>query len=574
MNNKIWHGEGNLPFYNKNLALMLNNNVELFSNKPVYQQVHDSEYVPLSWTQLQKNVSAIQSSLQNLGFHFGHHLAISSQNREEMLELELAVMSMGAVFIPIFPGYSADQTNRLIRFCEPKIVAVSDDEQFQKLKNPHDFDAIIHFEEIDNKTKANCISIKSLLDTSPKSLEIQGESVDSDTISLMMYTSGTMGKPKCVMLTHNNILSQQAAMKSLWSLNSDDRFLSYLPWHHSFGGIYEKYSAITNGAVLSLEHSFGKNIDILMDNWEKVKPTTFFSVPKIYQEIITRCMQDPVIEQRIFHKDLRFIFTAAAPLPKNISDMFEKRNIPIYEGWGLTETSPCCTVTDPKVKRESGIVGKPITGVSLSLSDEKEIMVKGFNVMKGYFNNQEETQKVLTDDGWFYTGDVGEFEETGLRLISRKDRIFKLSNAEKVIPTEIENLIVKDCPYLSHAYVAGSGYDHPIILLFPNKQLLSGKSELTNIKDGCDCPKGCEDFANCLSRCIKKMNDSIEKKYARVKKAMLLDYELSIENEELTPSMKLAPNVVAKAFKANIDYLFGDRDDIIDGDKAYLIDLD
>jgi long-subunit acyl-CoA synthetase (AMP-forming) len=574
MNDKIWHGVGELPFYQQNLALMLNNNVERFSNKPVYQEVRGTEYVPLTWNQLQKNVSAIQASLQSLGFHAGDHLAVSSHNREEMLELEFAVMSMGAVFIPIFPGYPAEQTNRLVKFCEPKFVAVSDDDQYQKLENPNDFKAIIHFDEIDNTSNANCVSIKTLLNTNPTSSDIQGESVDPDTISLMMYTSGTMGKPKCVMLTHNNILSQQAAMKSLWSLNSDDRFLSYLPWHHSFGGIYEKYSAITNGAVLSLEHSFGKNIDILLDNWKKVKPTTFFSVPKIYQEIITFCMQNTEIEKQFFHKDLRFIFTAAAPLPKNISDMFEKRNIPIYEGWGLTETSPCCTVTDPKVLRASGIVGKPITGVSLTLSDENEIMVKGSNVMKGYYNNPEETQRVLNEDGWFYTGDVGEFEETGLRLISRKDRIFKLSNAEKVVPTEIENLIVKDCPYLSHAYVAGSGYDHPIILLFPNKQLLSGKSKITDIKEGCDCPKGCEDFAFCLSRCVKKMNDSLEKKYARVKKAMLLDYELSIENEELTPSMKLAPNVVAKAFKANIDYLYGDRDDIIDGDKIYLIDLE
>jgi len=574
MTDKIRHGIGNLPFYHKNLSLMLNNNVEQFSNKPVYQEVRDGEYVPLSWKQLQNDISAIQSSLQSLGFRPGEHIAISSRNRREMLELELAVMSMGGVYIPIFPGYPSEQTNRLVRFCEPKFVAVSDNEQYLKLENPCEFETIIHFDEIDNRHNANCISFKTLLDTSPTSSEIQGESVKPDTISLMMYTSGTMGKPKCVMLTHDNILSQQAAMKLLWSLNSDDRFLSYLPWHHSFGGIYEKYSAITNGAVLSLEHSFGKNINILLDNWKKVKPTTFFSVPKIYQEIVTCCMQNPEIEEQFFHKDLRFIFTAAAPLPKNISDMFEKRNIPIYEGWGLTETSPCCTVTDPNVPRIPSIVGKPIAGVSLSLSDENEIKVMGPNVMKGYYNNPEETQRVLNDDGWFYTGDVGEFEETGLRLISRKDRIFKLSNAEKVVPTEIENLIVKDCPYLSHAYVAGSGCEHPVILLFPNKQLLSQEFDSSNFKEDCDCPKGCEDFAQCLRKCIKKMNASLEVKYARVKKAMLLDYELSIEKEELTPSMKLAPNAVARVFKANIDYLYGDRDDIIDGDKVYIIDLE
>ena len=134
--------------------------------------------------------------------------------------------------------------------------------------------------------------------------------------------------------------------------------------------------------------------------------------------------------------------------------------------------------------------------------------------------------------------------------------------------------MIKDCPYLSHAFVTGSGCDHPVILLFPNKMLLSGKSNLTEMKDGCDCPDGCDDLAKCLGRCVKKMNDSLDAKYSQVKKAMLLDYELSIENEELTPSMKLAPNTVAKVFQANIDYLYGDRDDIIDGDKVYLIDLE
>ena len=574
MSDRIIHGANELPPYHQNLALMLNENAQRFANKPVYQEVHDNEYVTLSWKQFQHNISALQSSLQDLGFKAGDHLVVSSVNRQEMLEIEMAVMSMGAVYIPIFPGYPADQTNRLIRFCDPKFVVVSDMNQFQKLENPNEFERIIHFNEIENKQNANCIYYKSLLETTPKCSEIQGSSVEPDSISLMMYTSGTMGKPKCVMLTHKNILSQQAAMKLLWSLNSDDRFLSYLPWHHSFGGIYEKYSAITNGAVLSLEHSFGKDLDVLIENWKKVKPTTFFSVPKIYQGIITRCMQDPDVENIFFHDQLKFIFTAAAPLPKNISDVFEKRNIPIFEGWGLTETTPCCTVTDPNVLRKESIVGKPIAGVSLSLSDENEIKVKGPNVMKGYYNNTEETQRVLNGDDWFYTGDVGSFEETGLKLISRKDRIFKLSNAEKVVPSEIENLMIKDCPFLSHAFVAGSGCEHPVILLFPNKQLLSDKSNLTDMKDGCDCPKGCEEFAKCLGRCVQKMNESLDAKYSQVKKAMLLDYELSIENEELTPSMKLAPNTVAKVFKDNIDYLYGDRDDIIDGDKVYLIDLE
>lgn len=569
----VWQGEGNLPEYPKNIASMLNKNSERFLNKIVYQESHGDEYIPLTWKQLQKNIISIQTALIGLGFKAGDRLAVVSRNRKEMLELEFAVMSMGAVFIPIFAGYPPEQTNALIRFCEPKFIVAADTLQFEKLETPQEFELIIHFDDIENK-KGNCISYTKLIDTFSSETKIIGENIAPESVSLMMYTSGTMGKPKCVMLTHDNILSQQAAMKILWNLNSDDRFLSYLPWHHSFGGIYEKYSAIYNGAVLALEDGFGKDIKQLIDNWKKVMPTVFFSVPKIYQELVTCCMQDTEVEQQIFHDNLKMIFTAAAPLPKNISDMFEKRNIPIYEGWGLTETTPCCTVTDPNLARIPGVVGKPIAGVSLSLSDENEIMVKGPNVMKGYYNNPEESGKVLTDDGWFYTGDVGEFTDTGLKLISRKDRIFKLSNAEKIIPTEIENLIIKDCPYLSHAFVAGSGCDHPVVLLFPNKNMFSHITNSSDMKEGCVCPDGFQDFANCLGNCLKKMNNCIDAKFMHVKGAMLLDYELTIENEELTPSMKLAPNMVGKAFKANIEYLYGKRKELADNDKVYVIDIE
>ncbi len=572
MTKKIWHGEKSLPAYPKNLAAMLNQNAETFSDKPVYQEVHNGEYIFLLWHQFKNEIIAIQNNLIEKGLRSGDRVAILSPNRKEMLELELAVMSMGAIAVPIFAGYPLITADSLVNFCEPKFVAVADQYQYQKMKTPDNFQLIIHFDSIGKVQAKNAFSFEELLSCSSGEKNITGNNLPSDSVCLMMYTSGTMGKPKCVQLTHNNILSQQAAMRVLWKLSHHDRFLSFLPWHHSFGGIFEKYSAITNGAVLSLENGFGKEIDILLDNWKKVKPTVFYSVPRIYQEIVTQIAQDPEIERLIFHDELRFIFTAAAPLPKNISDIFEKRGIPIYEGWGLTETSPCCTVTDPNVPREPGVVGKPIPGVSLKLADDNEIMVQGPNVMEGYYKNPEETKKVLTNDGWFNTGDVGEFTETGLRLISRKDRIFKLSNAEKVVPTEIENLIVKDCPYLSHAFVSGSSRNYPVILLFPNKKMFTKITDESDARGGCACPEGLPDFAFCLHHCLKKMNESIEVKYSRVKAAMLLDYELSIENEELTPSMKLAPNVVAKVFKANIDYLYGSEESL--SDKVYVINLE
>ncbi|MFQ6676421.1 MAG: AMP-dependent synthetase/ligase [Fidelibacterota bacterium] len=569
---ETWQAEHPLPDYPRNLAVMLNENARRFDRHPIYQEVKGDRYVPLAWSTFQRDVASIQASLTRYGLKKGDRVAILSRNRQEMLETELAVMSMGAVAVPIFAGYPAGRADSLVRFCEPTLVAVSDREQYGKLNSPEDFNGIIHFDPLDGAGSSNLIPFGSLLEPRGRSRKIEGTEVSPDTVTLMMYTSGTMGRPKCVQLTHGNILSQQSAMRVLWKLTHRDRFLSYLPWHHSFGGIFEKYAAITNGAVLSLEHGFGKDTDTLLENWKQVRPTVFFSVPRIYQELITRALQDKAMDRLIFHEDLRFVFTAAAPLPENISRIFEERGIPVIEGWGLTETSPCCTVTDPAIPRKRGVVGRPIPGVEVKLADDGEILVKGPNVMKGYFKNERATREVLPGDGWFRTGDVGEFTPEGLRLISRKDRIFKLSNAEMVIPSEIENLIVKDCAFLSQAFVAGSGQDHPVALLFPNKSMFSQMPDESHLKRGCRRPRSLEQLSWCLRTCLKELNQSLEIPYLRLGATMLLDRELTIENQELTPSMKLAPNVVGKVFKANIEHLYGSGREL--NEKVYVISLE
>jgi long-subunit acyl-CoA synthetase (AMP-forming) len=559
----IWYSDKPLPESPPNLASMLNRNVERFGDRPLYQEMQNEVYVPLGWRRFQRDVAAIQGSLAENGLRPGDRVAMLTPNRREMLETELAIMSMGAIAVPIFAGYPAGQAQPLVAFCEPLMVVVADKDQLDKLAAPDNYRLIIHFDPLKDNSRGNTIALTEMIDQSAPHEKIQGEDVPTDSVCLMMYTSGTMGKPKCVELTHGNILSQQAAMKLLWQIDENDRLLSYLPWHHSFGGIFEKYAALYNGALLSLESGYGKNIDTLLENWIKVKPTTFFSVPRIYQQLTTQVAKNPSLEKWIFHDELRFIFTAAAPLPKSISDHFERRGIPVYEGWGLTETSPCCAISDPSLPREPGVVGKPIAGVTIKIAADGEIFIKGPNVMRGYFHNPEATAAALPGDGWFATGDVGEFIETGLRLISRKDRIFKLSNAEKVVPTEIENLIIENCCYLSHAFVTGSGRDYPVVLIFPNRAMLTGKPDESRIKPGCTCPQNVKDLAGCLQTCLRRLNGGIDAPYMRPAAAMLVDHELSIEKEELTPSMKLAPNKIASVFKAQIELLYDSngRDD-------------
>lgn len=198
----------------------------------------------------------------------------------------------------------------------------------------------------------------------------------------------------------------------------------------------------------------------------------------------------------MFHPDLKFVFTAAASLPKKISDEFEKRNIPVIEGWGLTETAPCCTLTDHSLKRENGLVGKPLAGITIRIDDEGEIQVKGPNVMKGYFNNNEANKDTFTTDGWYRTGDIGDITENGVKLISRKDRIFKLTNGEKVIPGEMENLIQSKCHYVMHALVVGNGSEYPVAILFPNKTMLTNPNYELSPEEGCFCPRDLSELRN------------------------------------------------------------------------------
>ncbi|MCX6157905.1 MAG: AMP-binding protein [Ignavibacteriae bacterium] len=541
-----------------NIGVMLYDIANRFESRTGFQEKHDGKYEGLTWGELYVKVEKIAYNLTRFGFTRGDKIVIYSKNRLEMLLLELAVMASGGIAIPIFFNYNSETAELLIKHSDASYLAVGDEVQLLRLSPGLNLKRIFVFDRISNSNYNNLVQFSELLSekvTNGFTLDLDAS---TDDICLKMYTSGTMGNQKCVQLTHGNILSQQAALKKLWNIDENDRFLSYLRWHHSFGGIFELFTALSNGALLSLESSNGLDPDVIFENWKIVQPTLFFSVPLIYQQLIDITMENKEAEELFFHSDLKFVFTAAAPLPKHISDEFEKRKINVVEGWGLTETSPCCTLTDPDLKRAPGVIGKPIAGVTIALAEEdNEILVKGPNVMKGYYKDDESNKTAFNEDGWFCTGDIGEFTETGLKLITRKDRIFKLLNAEKVIPTELEGLITGKCHFVSYALVEGSGKNYPVALIFPNKRLMNEMTESNGIKiDNCVCPEGTDKLAKCLKGCLTNVNDGLKQKFARIKSAVLIDEELSVENKTLTPSMKLAPNSVKSIYKTYIEDLY------------------
>ncbi len=555
-----------------NIAQMLRRNTERLGDHPVYKERRGNGYQGISWREFYTAVVNIAANLRRYGFTRGDKAVIFSGNRLEMLEFELAVMSSGGVAVPIFANYNREAAELLIRHCDARFLAAAGEQQLNNISPELPLHTIFVFDDLRDRRFANLVPFKALADSPADSDFTLSFEAAPQEICLNMYTSGTMGVPKCVQLTHQNILSQRAAMDRLWSIDHHDRFLSYLPWHHSFGGIYELFTALHNGAVLHLESGSGKDPRMILENWKLVQPTVFFSVPKVYQALFDLTAEDQETEKVFFHPELKFIFTAAAPLPEKLSIEFEKRGIPVLEGWGLTETSPCCTITDPQLKREPGVVGKPIPGVTLRLGKFDEIQVKGPNVMAGYYKNEAANRDAFTEDGWFCTGDIGEFTPNGLKLIARKDRIFKLSNGEKVIPTELEALIQKKCHYLSFALVEGRGKDYPVALLFPNRHLFAMGDQEKPPFQGCRCPRNLEELSQCLHRCLKDANAGIGQQFARIKGAVLIDDELSLEKKTLTPSMKVIPKQVVNVYSAYLEDLYRARNPV--KEKVYIIKLD
>lgn len=555
-----------------NIALMLERNALRFADRMAYSGKKNEAYEGISWKKLFEDIQNIAANLKDFGFRKGDKMVVYSPNRLEMLELELAVMASGGISVPIFAYFHADTTEQLIRHSDAKFLAVAGALQLERVNPSMPLKEIFVFDTLIDKQHKKLHSFEAL--TKPNIHKNNSLNFDAgeDEICLNMYTSGTMGVPKCVQLTHKNILSQQAGIERIWNLNENDRFLSYLPWHHSFGGIFERFTALYTGATMFLESGYGKDPTQILENWKLVQPTLFFSVPKVYQSLIELTKSDNSAEETFFHSSLKFVFTAAAALPKNISDEFEKRSIPVIEGWGLTETSPCCTLTDPTIKRVSGVVGKPIPGVSIRIAADGEIQIKGPNVMKGYYKNDEANKNIFTEDGWYCTGDVGEITASGLKLISRKDRIFKLTNGEKVVPTELEGLIQTKCHYVMYAMVVGGGSEYPVAILFPNKKMLDHPDYELSPEEGCFCPRSINDLGKCLRGCLHDANCGLGQKFSKIKYAMVIDDELSIENNTLTPSMKIAPKKVMETYKAHIENLYGSKNKV--SEEVYIIKLD
>ncbi|NOG53705.1 MAG: AMP-binding protein [Planctomycetes bacterium] len=540
-------------------GMILRERARRFGDK-VYLRYRDGDdAVSITWQEFVDRANTIARNLIALGIRPGERVGVISENRADMYLVEMAAYSIGAVSVPTFAGYPAPQLNFVLRHAKPRMVVVSNHEKLQRIAKP-ELPSIERYYCMDYTAECGLWGAHNFNEltedgaSSQEELERRIDQVKPDDTCLIMYTSGTTGPPKGVKLCHRNLISQQKAISQLWDITENDVLMNYLPWHHSFGGLFERYMTLYSGCELCLDDSRGRDIDRMSDNWQQYRPTLFYSVPRVHDMLLTRCREDSKLSAAVFSDRLRFVFTAGASLPATVEAEYRKYRIPVREGWGLTETSPCVTVSAKDSEWRSGYVGFPIPGVQVRISPEGEILVKGPNVMLGYLNDEEATAHVIDEEGWFHTGDLGEFTKDGLRIFGRKDGAFKLTTGEKVHPQRLEIVLANASQYINAAVVVGSGKDYVAALIYPDFSRLRewAASQDANIDDVTDSTEVRELMANELRR----INALIEVKYQRICRAILADREPSMEQGELTPSAKIVRKAVYTSFKHEIESLF------------------
>ncbi len=427
----------------------------------------------------------------------GDRLAIVCPNGAAHLVAELAAWRLGACAAPVFTGFPPARLRAILAMLDPAVVLVADP-----------LHAALVAPGVRTLTAAEALA------GGPPGPE---RAVGPDTPCLIQCTSGSTGEPRGVILGHDNLVSQQAAFAMMWpEIGAGDRLAAYLPWHHSFGGLAERLWAVGRGACLHVVPGGGRDRERFLRTVRDVRPTVFFSVPKMHRTVIEADALDRAC--------LRWVFTAGAPMPVELAAWYEGHGITVAEGWGLTETSPSATLTRPGDRRRPGIVGQPIPGVAVGVADDGRILVRGPNVMHGYFRRP--TPALVAEGAMrtFDTGDLGAWTDGGLLLTGRADHVVKLTNGEKVHLAELEARLAAQ-PGIQHAVVCTEG-DALVAVL-----CAGGRSEVD------------------LAGAVAAVNDRAEAPYLRIAAAWRITVPPDLDNGLVTASHKLARGRLVERFR-------------------------
>ncbi len=589
----------------KNLVHLLLHQLSVRSDRAGFYVKQDGVFHGVSFLSCFHDVQALALGLKNLGVVHGDRVALLSHNCLAWAVSDLAILSLGAINVPIYATLTGPEIAYMLRDSQAKMVIAETEEHLQKLlENKHncpDLQAIIMITPVEpsvpNLYLYDALLAQGRLATDPeRELYLDGiEKISHEDMASIVYTSGTTGNPKGVMLTHGNFLSNVRDILAAIPLSSEDSVLSFLPLSHVFERTAGYYTVLAIGGTIY----YAESIDTVRTDIGLAKPTAMISVPRLYEKMqagildslsgvkktlffwslkvgqqwnnaLNRHGNVPFVlrikhfiaYRLVYHKikqrmggKLRFFVSGGAPLSKDLGRFFSHLGILIIEGYGLTETAPviaCNRVNAYKF----GTVGKALPSQDVRLAEDGELIVKGGNVMKGYYNLPKETAEAIDENGFFHTGDIAEIDSEGfIRIVDRKKEIIVLSNGKKVPPQMVE-LRLTASKFISQAVVVGENHNYLTALLVPDFIKLQKWARTRNIEtQDISALLAHKDVQSFYYEVVKKALSELAS-FEQVKKFMLLPHEFSPELGEVTPSLKLRRKVIYKKFEQDIARMY------------------
>ncbi|MGB9720171.1 MAG: AMP-dependent synthetase/ligase [bacterium] len=557
----------------------------------------------MSYQKLAGNITNLASALINMGVKKGDKVAILSYNRPEWAITDLAALAIGCIVVPIYhiPGHylPAEYVLYILNDAGAKILFIENEKSYRRIEPIlKDAKYLTHIVFFDNpeKLEAKYALLTNLMKKT--SVLTQYEPPNGEDIATIVYTSGTTGEPKGVMLTHNNILSNVYCAADRFHFTSNDAVISYLPLAHMFERTCNYYTVLINGGRIG----YAQDFKTVAEDAEEIKPTLLLATPRVIEIAFNTAVQKvegssplkkgmvlsavknlneyanlrykkkPIpmwlkLKCSIYNKlvaskfralgggKIRAIIVGGAPLNRQIAKILYIFGFNIVEGYGLTETSPCvacCTVEDNRL----GTVGKPFDKVEIKIGENNEILVRGPNVMKGYLNKPEETAKAIDKDGWFHTGDEGKFDEQGnLVITGRIKEIIVTSGGKKIAPVPIEaKLTARN--YIEQAVLCGDKRNYITALIVPDRQAVEKYAEKRNIQYS-DYPALLKiaEIKELLKSEVAEINETLAQ-FEKIRAFLLLPETFTVENGLLTATLKLRRNKIAEKYAAFIDMMY------------------
>lgn len=577
--------------------------------RPILMHKVDKQYHGISFAEYRKNVELFAHGLASLGVKEKDMVAIISENRPEWVIADMAIVLLGAVNVPIYPTLTAKQIEFIFNDARVSAAIVSNQSQLNKVMKIRDDvkslkKVILMTEKTDAPTDSMVVSFSKIYELGKETEHERKDFIERSVGRLeprdlltIIYTSGTTGNPKGVMLSHSNLVSNMIASADAIPISHTDVFLSFLPLCHSFERMAGYYTAMACGATVA----YAESPETVRDNLLEIRPTIVTTVPRLFERIQSRLQkqidssspvkkkifawavdvgrryvsakksgflnpllkaQHAVADALVFQKlkertggRIRYFVSGGAALPRELGEFFEAVGITIIEGYGLTETSPvlCANRLDDY---RFGTVGKPISGVSIKIADDGEILAKGPNIMLGYYNNKRATEEAIDRDGWFHTGDVGMFDSHGMLVITdRKKHLFVSSGGKNIAPQPIENLFLQS-KYIDQFVLIGDRRMFLSALIVPDFDAIQEYADRHQIQYG-----SAEDLVknSTVYSIIEKDIQLLQKDLAnfeRVRKFVLLDKQFSIEEGEITPTLKVRRKVIEERYAQLIEQMY------------------